>query len=154
MDPRRSATRRRLVKGSLAAPVVLTVSSASASSLTSFGRCLRTDRLTAQPAFFADSAKADTWFRKPVDVFRLSQRGSTRGVFYLDPKLGYVNVRDMSTLGFGSSLPEGWMREPAGKRWALVYVDRQSGQEYRHVTLQRPSGYSATTVSCYTSLRA
>jgi hypothetical protein len=146
--------RRRIVKGSLAAPVVLTVSSASATPLTSFGRCLRNDHLGRQPAFFAESAKADTWFRKPVDVVRLSHRGSARGVFFLDPKLGYVNVRDMSRAGFGTRLPEGWMREPAGKRWALVFVDKQNGREYRDITLQRPAGYSATTVSCYTSLRA
>jgi len=151
--------RRKLIKGSLAAPVVLTLSSASASSLTSFGRCLRnTTGGASSPAFFTNKTQADGWFRKAVKVEQLSYQGNVRGMFYGDPMLGrYVDTRaPYATLSFGPStrLPAGWRVTGESRRWALVFFDRDNASEYRHITLQRPSGYSATTVSCYGSFRA
>jgi hypothetical protein len=153
----KQSVRRRLIKGSLAAPVVLTLSSASATSLTSFGRCLRTTGGKTSPAFFIDSARADGWFRKAVKVEQLSYRGQVRGLFYRDPVLGrFIDTRPpYTTLAFGASnMPTGWRVTGEVNRWALVYFDQENTSEYRYITLQRPSGYSATTVSCYGSFRA
>lgn len=148
-----SEVRRKVLKGGLAAPVVLTVSSASASPMSSFGRCLR--RGTQQvPAFFAQ--QADGWFRKPVEIVGLSFGGTYRGEFYLDPKLDrYVSIRaPYAMLNFGQLMPPPWRQVSTNVRWALVYFDTDSGAEYRYLTLQQPSGYKPTTISCYGSLRA
>jgi|LNFM01.1.fsa_nt_gb hypothetical protein len=153
----KQTVRRQLIKGSLAAPVVLTLSSASATSLSSFGRCLRNTGGTTSPEFFIDSTKPDGWFRKAVRVEQLSYQGQARGMFYRDPVLGrFVDTKSpYSMLSFGpSNMPAGWRVTGEGRRWALVYFDRASTSEYRYVTLQRPSGFSATTVSCYGSFRA
>lgn len=152
MDKR--SVRRRIVTGSLAAPVVLTVSSASATSLTSFGRCLRNGGAAA-PDFFAPSKTADNWFRKSVNVHELSFKGIPQGEFYLDPvRAVYVSTRPPhSALAFGSRLPNFWTVSAVRTRWALVYFDGASAGQYRHITLQRPSGYRPATVSCYSSFR-
>lgn len=149
-----NSVRRKIIKGSLAAPVVLTVSSASASAATSFGRCLRNNG-KVQPAFFVSKGKRDNWLRKQVDVIELKQNGHSRGLFYLDPmRRTYVAVKEPhAALGFGSSLAPGWSAGEATKRWALVYFDGYSAAQYQHVTLQRPSGFMPATVSCYSSFR-
>jgi hypothetical protein len=78
-------------------------------------------------------------------------------MFYRDPVLGrFIEVKPpYSMLTFGANnMPAGWRVTGEGKRWALVYFDKSSTSEYRYVTMQRPSGFSATTVSCYGSFRA
>jgi hypothetical protein len=153
----KQTVRRRLIKGSLAAPVVLTLSSASATSLTSFGRCLRNSTGTDSPAFFLGSTEADGWFRKAVKVEQLTYQSQVRGMFYHDPVLGrFVDTKSpYAMLTFGANnMPAGWRVTGEAKRWALVFFDQSSTSEYRYITLQRPSGYSATTVSCYGSFRA
>lgn len=149
-----NAVRRKIVKGSLAAPVVLTVSSASASAATSFGRCLR-NAANAQPAFFADEKRLDNWLRKQVEIVELSKHQRAEGWFYLDPvRNRYVSVRaPHEALPFGARLPDGWNQTGRAKRWALVYFEGKSAKSYRHITLQRPNGYMPATVSCYSSFR-
>jgi hypothetical protein len=38
-------------------------------------------------------------------------------------------------------------------RWALVWFDKATATQYSVVTLQRPSGSVAATLSCYGSFR-
>ena len=84
----KESAKRRFIKGSLAAPVVLTVSSASATAMTSFGRCLRNGPGQTQPAFFIDPTRgADRFVRKLVKVDQLWQAGEIKGTFYMDPVL-------------------------------------------------------------------
>ncbi|MCU0949494.1 MAG: hypothetical protein MUC68_00195 [Burkholderiaceae bacterium] len=146
--------RRAIIKGSLAAPVVLTVSSASATAATSFGRCLR-NGAKSQPAFFVTKNRLDNWLRKQVDIVELSFNGKSRGWFYLDPlSRVYVGVQPPhQALTFGSTMLPGWQQSGTAKRWALVYIDSSNAAQYRHVTLQKPTGYMAATVSCYSSFR-
>lgn len=151
--------RRRLLKGTLAAPVVLTVSSASAQSLTSFGRCLRS-LSGQQPSAFFQNAR-DTWFRQQVPVVEIIKGGKSLGNFYFDPKANsYVNVvSPYSLIGFtGKVLPNAsWRFGSWSSRWALVYFEPMSSEPYSDamgrpiITLQKPSGYLASTVSCYGS---
>jgi hypothetical protein len=150
MNP--SPLRRRLLKGSLAAPAVLTVSSASAQAVSSFGRCLRATN-TQPPEFF--SREADGWFRKKVDVVRLAKHGHDKGFFYLDPKKGrYVSVSlPYKELDFGHQLENGWQVTGRSTRWALVWFDKSTATQYSRITLQKPSGSVAATMSCYGSFR-
>jgi hypothetical protein len=141
------------LKGSLAAPAVLTVSSASAQAISSFGRCLR-NLDTQQPALFFTSG-ADGWFRKEVPVVQLWAKGQDQGYFFLDPvQQKFVSVTPpYQALSFGTLLDPGWKVSGQSTRWALVWFDKATGTEYSRITLQKPSGSLAATVSCYGSFR-
>lgn len=148
-----SESRRRLVRGSLAAPVVLTVSSASAASVTSFRRCLA--KLNNAPAgpFFTSDATIDNWLRKSVPVVQLKYQG-TSDWYYLDP--GTDHYVRLSAPAVSTGLTQ-WTPGlvPTGaqsSRWALVWVDSQQGSMYSLMQVQQPIGYQASTKSCYTSL--
>ena len=160
MDNR--AVRRKLLQGSLAAPVVLTVSSASAQTITSFGRCLA--NLTSQQptTFFTESADT-TWFRAQVPVVEIFKGSMSQGTYYFDPKIGsYISVVSPYSVftGFTGATPPNasWTFGGAPAwRWALVYFDPATTLPYSDltgktiITLQKPSGYLASTMSCYGS---
>lgn len=149
-----SPTRRKVIQGSLAAPVVLTVSSASAQSVSSFGRCLA--NLNNQPVgpVFTKDSTADNWLRSMVTVNEMKS-GDTRDWFYLDPvKQAYVSVTNLTTTVYQLDVGKNWKLTNAkpSSRWILVWVDSTSGTPYK-LTVQKPTlGYQATTKSCYTSL--
>jgi hypothetical protein len=154
----KQAVRRKILQGTLAAPVVLTVSSASAQAITSFGKCL--SNLARRQPTNVFTTSADTWFRSQVRVVRIMRGSQSLGTFYFDPKLGrYVDVvRYTVFTGFAGATPSRpyWL-EAAGSRWALVYFDPISAAPYTDgtgttiVTTQKPSGYLATSISCYGS---
>jgi len=149
----RSPLRRRILKGSLAAPAVLTVSSASARAMSSFGRCLRNAQ-NQQPGLFF-TTDVDGWFRKEVRVVQLWAKGKNQGYFYLDPvKHAYVSVDPpYRALPFGTLMEPGWKVSGQSTRWALVWFDRSTATQYSRITLQKPSGALAVTMSCYGSFR-
>jgi hypothetical protein len=156
-----SKARRRVIQGSLAAPVVLTVSSASATSVTSFGRCLANLNNQQPGKFFITETEVttDNWLRKQVDVVQLAWGQKDVDWFYLDPTQ-QLYVR-LSNPAFNpvSPLDKNYQTKALGKRWALVWVDSMSGTPYKSqysivVQVQKPSGCQATTKSCYTSLVA
>lgn len=144
--------RRKVIQGSLAAPVVLTVSSASAQSVSSFGRCLV--NLGNQPAgpMFAMDSTVDNWLRSKVPVTQLKW-GNTIDWFYLDPvKQAYVSITNLTTTVNQFDVGKNWNITGSSSRWILVWVDSTSGTPYK-LTVQKPTlGYQATTKSCYTSL--
>lgn len=148
-----SPLRRRLLKGSLAAPTVLTVSSASAQAVSSFARCLRNLDAQQSELFFTNGA--DRMFRKEVPVVQLWAKGQDQGYFYLDPvMLKFVSVNPpYKALSFGALLEPGWKVTGQSTRWALVWFDKATATEYSRITLQKPSGAVAATVSCYGSFR-
>lgn len=146
-----SKLRRKVLRGSLAAPVVLTVSSASAAAA-SFGRCLANAPATTQAPFFTNTA--DNWVRVQVDVYPIMQRGVFKGYFYSDPVKGsFVNIHAPYTaLDFNlMSKPHDAHIGYPSKRWALTWLNRRNTSRYMTVTIQQPTGYSACTVSCYGS---
>lgn len=148
-----SKARRRVIQGSLAAPVVLTVSSASAASVSSFGRCLKNVDDRAAGPFFIDPKRAtDNWLRKEVPVVQLS-KGNHVDWFYMDPgRRLLVRLADPDGPGLNPWDMEGWQLRAKSSRLALVWVDAKDGDPYRVMQVMRPSGYKASTKSCYTSL--
>jgi hypothetical protein len=146
----RLALRRKVLRGALAAPAVLTVSSASAAT-TSFARCLAQNP-TPPGAFFTTSA--DNWFRAKVTVVPLWSHGQDLGTFYSDPvKNVYVSIdAPYQELTFNDvTCPTNVKIGSESTRWALVWFDKSSTTQYSKITLQQPSGSSATTMSCYGS---
>jgi len=145
--------RRKLLRGSLAAPVVLTVSSASAAAISSFSRCLRSADANTPYRFFSEDT--DHWFRQKVPVSMLNVQGRDQGYYFLDQVRNvYVSVNPpYNELNFGQLMPQGWQVSSQSTRWALVWFDKSSSTQYSRITLQRPRGASATTMSCYGSFR-
>jgi len=149
-----SQKRRAILQGSLAAPVVLTVSSASATTMTTLGKCMT--NITEQPSkFFLDleTEPKDKWFRRPVTVVKLSKEGVETDWLYLDEKLGYVLL--------GSPLQKteysaatGWTQVTAeDTRWALVWLDSKSAQPYMPLQVEKPtSAYQVSTTTCACSV--
>src|SRR5262249_43341833 len=117
------ALRRKILRGSLAAPVLLTVSSASAAATTSFARCLGEASSTTKSQFFVQSG--DNWFRQQVQVEQLWENGQNQGYFFLDQvKNVYVNINPpYNQLPFGSYMAPGWKVSSTTTRWALVWFD-------------------------------
>jgi hypothetical protein len=152
-----SPKRRAILQGSLAAPVVLTVSSASAQMVTSHMKCMANIRqpTTAElpGLFFVTTAikdsPADTWLRKQITVRMFKKSANESGFFYKDSIAGWVNVSTLTTL------PNGWQEvSPLTEetRWALVWVDSRTGQQIG-VSMQQPMDGQFTTESCNTSVR-
>jgi hypothetical protein len=141
--------RRKFLRGSLAAPMVLTVSSASAAT-TSFARCLLNTPTQTDAPFFATTG--DMWFRRQVQVDEL-WKGGSQGYYFLDQvKNVYVSVNAPYTaLSFGSYLDNGWKINSSSTRWALVWFDKASTTEYSKISIQQPSGSAAASMSCYGS---
>ena len=146
-----SQKRRAILQGTLAAPVVLTVSSPTAAQVSSHMRCLANIGNDQPGLFFASSETADRWLRYPIEVVQFT-KGTASGWFYNDPSFnGYVNIADITKL---ADL-QGWnTNHPAtSTRWALVWVEAQSGTPWRTVQIQKPmSGYQFTTLSCNASV--
>lgn len=165
--------RRAILRGSLAAPVVLTVSSPTAAMVTSHMKCAGNVR---QPTdgelknlFFKSDEQltaADTWLRTPIKVEQFSH-GNLVAWFYKDPKLGYINIADLQVMandgssnaaskGLGNGSSNGWRKVDLvapQDRWALVWVDKTSGAPHHLIQVQRPtSGYQLTTESCNASV--
>jgi hypothetical protein len=151
-----SQKRRAILQGSLAAPVVLTVSSPSAAMVSSHMKCIAN---VAQPAdaalpgiFFVTQqvkdSPSDTWFRTSVTVEQFSHGGQVAW-FYKQANNVYVNINTLTPM------PNGWQKvdlEPVQTRWALVWVDT-SGNQYGVIQVQRPtSSYVLTTESCNASV--
>ena len=65
--------RRKLLLGSAAAPLILTVRPAAAHARTSIAMCMDKDAKKAKPhEILASHGHADHWMRKSVDIYRLS----------------------------------------------------------------------------------
>ncbi len=150
-----SGRRRKVLQGTLAAPVLLTVSSASASSVSSFGRCLRNldNQRTGELFVNKQALSLDTWLRKEVEVLRFEREGKS-GWFYFDRGRDlYVRLSDPTGAGISKiDIFKDWKKIDQSKRWMLVWVDRDSGKPSWKMQVQQPRGYTATTKSCYSSL--
>lgn len=163
-----SSNRRAILRGSLAAPVVLTVSSPTAATMTSLGRCLR-NTAQEQPGFLSNSQ--DTWLRKQIEVYKLQKvephaagKGAVKGgektgnpatdwVFFDEALQDYVTVTaPHARLNLGALMTD-WKKVERSNRWALVWVDEQTKSISMRTQIQPPSGCTAVTTSCWTSFK-
>jgi hypothetical protein len=155
-----SRKRRAILQGSLAAPVVLTVSSAGAQALTSAGARLARmkDYQPAKSLYFQDSP--DNWFRRSVPVVKLKYKskdsgGTSKSVvkdedwFYLDPDRGqYIRLSSMQWMSFGGVLPPEWeYTKETSTRHLLVWVDPKTGAESLKMQVEPKGDQIAATVS-------
>jgi hypothetical protein len=148
----RLALRRKLLRGSLAAPVVLTVSAASTAAAASFTRCLKATGWTE--ANFFTAGEDGLWYRKPVEVSQLANNAVSQGWYFLDQNLQvWVNIDNISQKqAFGAILPTGWTVTETNTRWALVWFDKRYGTQYAKITVQQPSNqFYPASMSCYGS---
>ncbi len=120
-----SSPRRKLLSGSLAAPVVLTVASPSALARTSFLACIergKDQQLNAQP-FLSLRSPDDGMYREKVAVYSLKDtrtNATLNGLFWKDQSGDFRSI-DACNASAVSQLTVS--ATGAGDRLALVYFD-------------------------------
>lgn len=138
-DP--SNTRRKILQGSLAAPLVLTVSSA-AQAASSFTQCIENTANSQPPDALRIIQSTDQWFRCPVTVYRYLKDGTT-GDFvdvYSDGGV-YKKVSDgttFTTSGYTQVSTTSWNR--------LVYFGTDGTP--KGAGWEKQTGGLAVTLSC------
>jgi hypothetical protein len=165
-------SRRDLVKGGLAAPLVLTLRHASAQAQTSLS-CLDKSMAQAQispPTKWATTA--DTWLRKTVKIYKLQQWNDKnkklewvaggKYLFYFPTSSNrqYNQLNAEIPFDTGSSLtnpaltPSNTTQGPFITRQAIVYVDSKGAEV--GFAWEKPAQSYVTSSSCQisTALRA
>jgi hypothetical protein len=147
-DP--SSNRRKILQGSLAAPLVLTVSSASAQAVTSFTQCAAqgadNQPADAQKIVPTNHLSKDTWFRQPVSVTPWSKDGVTVHAYQVSD--GWKNA-----VTGGSFTPSSGHVRGVDATWhRVVYFDRKTGAP-TYLGFDKPPASTdvAVTPSCHTS---
>lgn len=135
-----SALRRKLLRGSLSAPLVMTVTSAAGASRTTFTACLDNARLQPKPNRILARSHfgADDWLRVQVDVFEVHMPDSdgkmrkVPGRYFVGPDKNTMyklaEQRSETTpptvaTRFTAHTP-GVQKQLVEKRFALAYADR------------------------------
>jgi hypothetical protein len=138
---RKTALRRRLIQGSLSAPMVMTVTSAVGAERTTFTACLDNARLQPKPhqLMARGSYGSDDWLRVQVDVYEVGfSDGNGRmikepGKYFVGPdkntmfKLAEVRSETMPpaiATRFNAHTP-GLQKQVVEKRFALAFADKQ-----------------------------
>jgi hypothetical protein len=147
----RFTARRKLLRGSLSAPVVLTVASPSALAQTSFLACITRGGVQTASAFDASKCGGNA-YRKEVDLY-VFQPNVLPTPPATDPYAGKLFARRENTANSYDSTdgafldispPTGYTVQSAGsKSWKLVYFNDQ-GQEVGYGFVSN----SGTPVSC------
>jgi hypothetical protein len=153
--------RRKLLKGSLAAPVVLTVRPASATAVTSATACYKRCEEKAQdtrPPKMSHTMHSDEWMRVELDECRLSPSigknfydgkyflGFDKHTYWrLDSRDPYYAPAQPSSHTKGSCYAE----KTGRKMYAIAYCDRDG--EIKGYAWENKWHHSPVTWSCYTS---
>ena len=153
-DP--SSNRRKILQGSLAAPLVLTVSSASAQAVTSFTKCVA-NGANHQPSesevIVPYSTSPDRWFRCPIEVHTLGkvENGATtpiEGHWYRVNGM-YKSASDGQTLLQKTGLSDNQVQSIGTTEWyRIVYFDPVTGHEMGAGFEKLSDGALAVTISC------
>jgi hypothetical protein len=146
--------RRKLLRGSLSAPMVLTVASPSALAATSFQACIARVEEVPQPSpTIAVISTRDSWLRELVQIYdgRLTGGGGTQqfykapdGFYY--PLEGIANCLD--PLASDDFVPMSLSLRSGDTRWALVYVDKTGAKVGYGLC---PNNGYAVSASCWGS---
>jgi len=145
--------RRNLLKGTLSAPIVLTVSSASAQTVTSFGKCIANNGNSQPTATYVSNT--DGWYRIAVTVYGIYKgnptSGMLQGYFFKDGSGLYHSVTPTSyALWNGTGIVAAPYQVDGGHPWwQLVWYD-SNGQPVG-TGWQNPNSGLAATLSCQLS---
>lgn len=138
-SPVRLALRRRLVQGSLAAPLVMTVTSAAGAARTTFTACLDNAKMQPLPRRVMAQQRhgTDDWLRVQVDVYEVSLPGGD-GQLIKQPGKYFVGPDKTTMFRLSDHLSEsapatpvhqfnantlGVNRQLVEKRYALAFAD-------------------------------
>lgn len=156
--------RRKLLKGTLSAPVVMTVSPVLGAARTTFMACV--DNAAARPVSSVApiaSISPDEWLRVDLDILQVTvmdakgQPAVQPGRFFVGPdKVSMYRLADIRpetspatpVREFNVGTP-GLQTRTIEKRRALAYVDRQ-GNVVGYAW--QPRGGAQITASCYASV--
>lgn len=142
--------RRKVITGSLAAPVVLTVASPAALARSSFLACIQRGEDAARGAKpFIEISAPDGMYREKTAVWSLKDRNTGQaisGLFYSGPGGTYLSVDSCGPAGGYNKFAVDAVR--AGDRLMLVYFDRDGHRVGAGCFPNR--GY-AVTKSCWSS---
>jgi hypothetical protein len=161
---RDKSLRRRLVKGGLAAPLILTVSPALAVARTTFMACA--DKAATRPVSSVAPTAAvspDEWLRVDLDILELTlpnEKGEPvvqPGRYFVGPdKAAMYRLADVRPDSAPATLVQrfnahtiGLQKRTVEKRRALAYVDRE-GHVVGYAWQRR--GGAQITASCYASV--
>ena len=139
--------RRKIIRGSLSAPVILTVASPASLAAASTTCLINTDQANP-PAFFQPQSFDDGYLRKSIQVCQL--RGSDGNLindfFYLDKNGSWRSVSSGELLSGATGSGEN-----CATKEVLVYVNAQ-GQETWYGWPSTSAGGSFTSIGCWNSL--
>ena len=141
--------RRKILRGSLSAPVILTVASPGSLAAASTTCLVNTNQTeTARPPLFQPEKTEDGYLRKTIDVcqFKDSQGNLIEDEFYVDKNGSWRSIHSDQ-----SFTPSGDQVGCASKREVLVYVDSQ-GQETWYGWPSSSADGSFTSIGCWHSL--
>lgn len=159
--------RRSLLKGVVAAPLVLTVRPASAVAVGSAAACVENDALKAmnystKPAQVLKHADADEWMRVRLYVYRLykdlHKKKKIDGLYFI----GTDSNRFWQLVPQGSNkfsakpteytVSNVYREEVHGNYYALAYVDGEGTHIQQVGYAGEPNGGTPITTSCWTSV--
>ena len=160
-NSRMKIDRRKLIKGSLAAPIVLTVRPATATALTSATACLKRCEIQAHetdPPKISPALHNDEWMRVEFDVCRLAPsigKGYHSGKYFLGfDKHTYWRLDDHDPY-YTPARPTNHTKgschaEATGqKMYGIAYLDETG--TIKGFAWENTSHGSPVTWSCYTS---
>ncbi len=164
MDDERThdpALRRKLLKGSLSAPLVLTVGKAGAAARTTFTACLRNNEMQPEPPLAV--SEPDEALRVTRDVFELHRVGTARVPERLEGRyiLGWDNeavyrldedggiVRALSRVHDLNGRQPGLTMRKQGTIDVLAYLDDEGNVVG---IAPQPNGGTWAMKSCYASI--
>ena len=106
-DPPKTAARRRLIRGALSAPALMTVCSGSAFAQASNMRCLANAANAATPpaAWGTTAADADTFLRVRLYLVTTRENCDSAGDNCTEVKKCYVKGSDLGTMARSSGMP-------------------------------------------------
>jgi hypothetical protein len=161
---RMSNARRKLLQGTAAAPLILTVRPAAATARSSLVACIERDAKRKPEYIMASNASRDDWMRTKVDILELT--------IWDSDKKKWVELKDRKFfLGFDKTTywecdrndpwrspaaPSSYRKginvreEKKGDRDAIVYVSQSDGRVVG-MGWEKNGGYHCTR-SCWTSL--
>jgi hypothetical protein len=152
----RLSARRKLLRGSLSAPLVLTVASPAALARSSFLACItRGDNPQGDP--YTADRRTDNLYREQVTVWTIVPPPEAAGpdatpeTLYqriFDGILNLSFVRLDNGVSFKLLSADGYTITEE-QRWMLIYFDPETGE--RVGSGYHPNGGSAASRSCYAS---